>query len=367
MQRREFLAALAGAGADASGSRQQTDNLILVTADGLRWQEVFRGADERLLADPDAGMKDAAEVRQRFEAGTAEERRQRLMPFLWRVVARQGVLLGNRDKGSQVTLRNRHWFSYPGYAEILTGRPHDGVIDSNALRPSPVPTMLEILRRAWRLPREKAALFGSWEVFQGIGAHQPDSIVINAGYRGFGQAGASARLAELSRQQFELLTPWRSVRHDFFTFEIALEYLRTVKPRVLYVALGETDDWAHDRRYDRYLEMVSYFDQCLRRLWEAIEREPEYRGRTALLATSDHGRGETGEDWTRHGAKVEGARYTWLAAIGPGIAPLGEAGAAHSATASDIAPTMLALAGVDYRELEGVAGTPLGGLLASKP
>jgi hypothetical protein len=362
VQRRDFVATLAGAAAPAF-AEPPARNLILVTADGLRWQEVFRGAEPQLLEDPAAGMKDAAEVRQRFEAATAEERRRRLMPFLWSVVARQGTLLGNRDKGSEVTLQNRHWFSYPGYAEILTGRPHDGVIDSNDLRPSPVPTLLEVLRRAWRLAREKAAVFGSWEVFEGIGAHEPGSIFLNAGYRRAEPAGGSPRLAELSRQQFELLTPWRSVRHDFFTFEMALEFFRAAQPRVLYVALGETDDWAHDRRYDRYLETIFYFDQCLRRLWEAIEQAPDYRGRTALVATSDHGRGGTREDWTRHGARVEGARYTWLAAIGPLIAPLGEAGAGYRATASDIAPTMLALAGVDYRELAGVAGAPLARLL----
>lgn len=367
MQRRDFLAAVAGGAVPAAGAERRTRNLILVTGDGLRWQEVFRGADPQLLLDPQAGMKDAAAVRQRFEAGATEERRRRLMPFLWSVVARRGALLGNRDRASEVTLNNGHWFSYPGYAEILTGRPHDGVIDSNDPRPSPAPTILEVLRRAWRLPREKAAVFGSWEVFQGIGAHEPDSIFINAGYQRLEPPARSARLAELSRQQFELLTPWRSVRHDFFTFEMALEYLRTVKPRVLFVALGETDDWAHDRRYDRYLETVFYFDQCLGRLWEALEREPEYRGRTALFVASDHGRGETREDWVRHGAKVAGARYIWMAAIGPDIAPIGEAGAGRHATASDIAPTMLALAGVDYRELAGVAGAPLGELLESKP
>ncbi len=366
MQRRDFLAALAGAGA-APVPPQSVRNLILMTADGLRWQEVFRGADEMLRDDPQAGMKDAPEVRARFAAPTAEERRRRLMPFLWSVVARQGALLGNRDKGSEVVLRNRHWFSYPGYAEILTGRPHDGVIDTNDLRPSPVPTVLEVLRRSWRLPREKAAVFGSWEVFEGIGAHEPGSVFINAGYRPVRQASASARLADLSRLQFELLTPWRSVRHDFFTFEMAVEYWRTVKPRVLYVALGETDDWAHDRRYDRYLETVFYFDQCLRRFWEAVEQDPDCRGRTALFVASDHGRGGTPEDWTRHGAKVEGARYIWLAAIGPGVAPVGEADARLTATASDIAPTMLELAGVDYRELAGAAGAPLGRLLQAKP
>jgi hypothetical protein len=352
-----ILAAVTAAALPAQTYR--TQNLVLVTADGLRWQEVFRGAEQRFLADDDAGMKDAAAVRERFDAPSAEERRQRLMPFLWSVVARQGSLFGNRDKGSEVVLKNRHRFSYPGYSEILTGKPQDDLIDSNDLRPNPTPTVLELLRRAWNLPREKVALFGSWEVFLGIGAHQPDSVFVNAGFRPLKLPGASARLLELSRQQFELLTPWRSVRHDFITFEMALECLRTMKPRVLHVALGETDDWAHDRRYDRYLETAHYFDQCLRRLWEALQADPQYQGRTTLLVTSDHGRGSERDDWTRHGAKVEGAQYVWLATLGPDTAALGEAGADGRLTLSDVAPTMLELAGVDYRELAGVEGKPV--------
>lgn len=336
---------------------------MLVTADGLRWQEVFRGAEDALLADEQAGMKDAAGVRARFGKGGVPERRARLMPFLWEEVARKGALFGNRDRGSEVVMRNPHRFSYPCYAELLTGRPQEAVT-GNELRPSPAPTVLEILRRHWRLPREKVALFGSWEVFSGIGAHEPGSIFINAGYRPLELAGASARLVELSRMQFELLTPWRGVRHDFITFEMALEYLRTVRPRVLYVALGETDDWAHDRRYDRYLETAHYFDRCLGRLWRALESEAQYRGRTAMLVATDHGRGETHEDWVRHGAAVEGAQYVWLAALGAGITPLGEVGASQRLTLSDVAPTMLELAGADYRQLAGVEGRPIAALQA---
>jgi hypothetical protein len=347
--------------AASAAEPQWADNLVLVTADGLRWQEVFRGAEDALLGDEQAGMKDAADVRARFGSGAIPERRARLMPFLWEVVVRQGALFGNRDRGSEVVMRNRHRFSYPCYAELLTGRPQEA-ITSNDLRPNPSPTVLEILRRHWRLRREKVALFGSWEVFAGIGAHEPGSIFINAGYRPLELAGSSARLEELSRMQFELLTPWRGVRHDFITFEMALEYLRTLRPRVLYVALGETDDWAHDRRYDRYLETAHYFDQCLRRLWEALEADAQYRGRTTMLVATDHGRGETREDWIRHGAAVEGAQYVWLAALGAGVPPLGEAGADQRLTLSDVAPTMLELAGADYRQLAGVEGRPIAAL-----
>src|ERR1035437_4463430 len=44
-----------------------------------------------------------------------------------------------------------------------------------------------------------------------------------------------------------------SARHDAFTFGLAMEYLKSVQPRVLYIAFDETDDWAHSRRYDRVL------------------------------------------------------------------------------------------------------------------
>ncbi len=346
--------------AASAGSQYRTENVILVTADGLRWQDVFHGMDPKLERREDAHMDgDGAEVRRRFAAATPELRRRKLMPFLWSRVAAEGVLIGDRDHGSEAKVRNRHRFSYPGYSEILTGRPQDEVIDSNDLRPNPSTTVLEILRAELDLPREKVALFGSWSVFQGIGARRSDSIFINAGYQPLASGNWSPRLAELADNQFELLTPWRSVRHDYSTFELALEYLRTVKPRALYIALGETDDWAHERRYDRVLETAHYFDRCLERIWEAVEADPHYRGKTTLLVTVDHGRGATHQDWGSHGAKVDGAEFIWIAALGPDTPAQGVAKTREPRSQSDIAPTMLELMGLDYRLLRGVEGKPL--------
>lgn len=337
----------------------QTENVVLVTADGLRWQEVFAGMDPLLREHKDAGMDKAPEVRDRFDAASPRERRRKLMPFFWTTLSRQGVLLGNRKIGSRAEVRNGHRFSYPGYSEILTGRPQDETIDSNDNRPNPSPTVLEILKRELDLPREQVALFGSWEVFSGIGAQQPDAVLINAGYSALGQTDLSQRLQRLNREQFSLLTPWRTVRHDYSTFEMALEYTKTVKPRVLYAALGETDDWAHSRRYDRTLEMAYYFDQAVERLWNAIESDPHYRGSTTLILTTDHGRGSTPDDWHSHGAKVTGAEAIWIAAIGPDTPPLGELESTLLVTQSDIAPTMLELMGVSPDTLGPAAGKPI--------
>ena len=352
-----FLTAFAST-APAQAPRQ-TRNLVLVTVDGLRWQEVFRGMDPALAASAETGMAEAEGVRERFAADTADERRRRLFPFLWSTVAESGVLLGNRDRGSRVDVANGHLFSYPGYSEILTGKTQDEAIASNDLQPNPSVTALEVLQRELDLAPHQIAVFASWEVFRGIASSGAGDFLINAGYQDLEIESPTPRLADLSRSQHWLLTPWRSVRHDYHTFELALEYLRSHTPRVLYLALGEPDDWAHEGRYDRVLETAHYFDQCLGRLWAAIESNVEYQGKTTMIVTTDHGRGRTPEDWRSHGAKVAGAEEIWIAAIGPDTPARGDVPDSAPALQADIAPTMLTLLGVSYQKLSGVQGKPL--------
>ena len=71
MTRRHFLQACGTATALASISSAQqrkTKNLILVTADGLRWQDLFTGIDPLLMNQKDAGMTEtgAPELRTRL-------------------------------------------------------------------------------------------------------------------------------------------------------------------------------------------------------------------------------------------------------------------------------------------------------------
>lgn len=336
----------------------QDRNVILVSVDGLRWQELFRGADPNLIRREDAGMKDAAAVRERF-GGEPKQSRRKLFPFLWGMVARDGLLYGNRDLGSKAKLNNGRRFSYPGYAELLTGRPHDDVITSNDLRPSPAPTVLEIVKRELELERTQVAAFASWEVFQGICARDSNSLLINAGYQPLAAGRWSARLSELADLQFQMLTPWRSARHDYITLALATEYLREQAPRLLYVALDETDDWAHAKRYDRTLEAAHIFDAGLERLWSAVQSDPRYRGKTTMIVATDHGRGRMPADWPNHGSDVEGADEIWFAAIGPQVEKLGEVSGGPVVTQSDIAPTVLELFGLDPALLQGAAGRPI--------
>lgn len=338
---------------------RETRNVILVTADGLRWQDLFGGMDPLLKDAKGTGMDDDKALKARLWRETPEERRKVLMPFFWSTLAPLGVVLGNLNKGSSVRVTNSFRVSYPGYAEILTGRAQDEVIKGNVDIRNPTPTLLEFLRHKLDLQQPQVALFASWVAFDLIGEHTPGSIVINAGYHDYEGPHNTARMRELSALQFDVLSPWTEERHDYITFQMALEYMQQAQPRVMHIAFDETDDWAHDRKYNRVLDAIGYLDRSLRQLWQVVNDSSEYRGKTTLIVTCDHGRGGTAEDWHTHGEEVPAAAQIWVAIIGPDTPAVGEARNTPDAFQRDIAPTILDLLGVNYREYEGVAGKPI--------
>ena len=101
-------------------------------------------------------VEDSASYR-RFWAESPQARREKLMPFFWKtLMAEHGSIAGNPAVGSAVRLGNHHRFSYPGYAEILLGEPHDDVINSNDPNRNPYTTVLEAMREHLRCePRSR--------------------------------------------------------------------------------------------------------------------------------------------------------------------------------------------------------------------
>ncbi len=43
------------------------------------------------------------------------------MPFLWNVLATDGVLIGNRDLGSQMQVTNGYWFFVSRLQRVVNG------------------------------------------------------------------------------------------------------------------------------------------------------------------------------------------------------------------------------------------------------
>lgn len=337
-----------------------TTHVILVTIDGLRWQEVFSGADNALLNKEHGGVVDLRATRKSFWRGESEARRELLLPFLWTVVVRDGQIFGDPSRASPAVVTNGHKFSYPGYSELLCGFA-DPRIDSNNKVPNPNVTVLEWLHGRPGFAGSVAA-FSGWDVHASILNRQRSGLFVEVADEAITVARTPERLHDLQQMVEDLPDLWPGFAVDAITFARCREYVLCKRPRVLYLALGETDEWAHGRRYDHYLQQANTADAMIRRLWEMAQDHPASRGRTSLVITVDHGRGRTAKNWTDHDAKVEGAEEMWMAVMGPDTPALGVR-EQTPATQAMIAATVAALLGEDYCAAVPNAAPPLPGVL----
>lgn len=336
--------------AAASAAAQQTENVVLVTADGLRHQELFGGVDPVLLESAErAGIADPDALRSEYWRDDPVERRETLMPFFWSELAPSGVVMRAR-------IGNPQRVSYPGYAELLVGRVVPEITGNIDVQ-NPAETVLEIARRELSLGRTQVAVFTAWDHFAYIVESRPGSIFVNAGSTPIPRSLATLEMERLNELQERVPSPWESVRYNGFTVAQAEAYLKAYAPRLVYIALDETDEWAHARRYDLTVRAVRSVDAELRRLWSTLQSLDSYREKTTLIVTTDHGRGRTLDDWTSHGSDVEGATETWIAVYGPDTRAQGviEGTFEHDR----IAATVLALLGVDPGVLGPEAGAPI--------
>lgn len=346
-------------------------NVILVLVDGLRWQEVFGGAEEALMDKENGGVTDPAALRGQFWRETPEERREALMPFFWKTIAAQGQLIGNQHKGSVARVSNTFNFSYPGYSEMICGYP-DPRIDSNDKKPNPNVTVLEWLNQRPGF-EGKVAVFGAWDTVAWIVNRERCGFFVSSGWESVPDDGAlSERARLLNELKTQMPRRWPAEPDDAITFNAALEYLKQQRPRVLWLTFGETDEFAHEGRYDLYLQSANRTDAMMRQLWETLGSMEGYRDNTTLIIVPDHGRGSGLKEWRDHGEKVPESRFIWMAMIGPGTPALGERAGDGEANAqpillAQIAATLAAAVGEDYCAAEPKAARAIEGATANRP
>jgi len=327
----------------------KTENVIIVTLDGFRWQEVFKGIDDSLVVKK--YCHDSADIKHRFGAGNAEDSRKKLLPFLWSEIASKGQIYGNRAKGSKVNNANRYKFSYPGYNEIFTGFPDDSV-NSNNKAWNKNENVLEFINKKEQY-NGKVACFSTWDVFPYILNEKRSGIYVNADVDTlhFNQP----QLSLINDMQF-LTTRPIGVRPDVFTYFAAREYLKAYSPKVLYIAFDETDDFAHAGMYDQYLNSAHAQDAMIADLWRLIQSTPQYKDKTTLIITCDHGRGDQlKENWKHHGEKIQEAGEIWFAVLGPDTRPAGEISVQGQFYQMQFATTIAAFLGIDFKPVHPVA------------
>lgn len=352
-----FILTMIIMGNSLSYAQNKTENVILISLDGMRWQEVYKGVDKRFF-DQDDYIKYSAthdKFKETYWRDDEKERRQLLFPFLWNVIEKEGQLYGNRDLESKADLTNNHYFSYPGYNEMLTGFA-DPRISSNGKILNPNKTYLEWLDE--KAPyKGKTAAFASWDVFPYIINQERSDVFLNSDFDDMIEL--NERIKDLNIIQRDTPSPWDTVRLDVFTHEFAMEYMKEKKPRALYISYGETDDFAHDGYYDLYIHAAKRTDDFIRRIWEYVENDPHYAGKTTLLITTDHGRGyDNLENWKHHGSDVSTIKENngdrddkqiWMAVIGPDTPASGEMQNMPTIYQNQIAATLMKFLGLDYQ------------------
>jgi hypothetical protein len=364
----------------------KTSKLVIVTIDGLRWQEAFGGADEKLLNNKDF-VSNIDSLTARFWHADKQERRNRLMPFLTNVIGKNGVLIGDRSNDSAMSLTNKQRFSFPGYNEIFTGKVDDG-LTSNAKNLNPNITFLEWLNKQADFKNE-IAIFSGWDVFPFIFNRERSGLFINAGFETMPllethsqkpQAqGVAAQIELMNQLQAQIPSPWETVRHDAFTYGFAKLYLQVKQPKVLVINLGETDDFAHDGKYDAYLDSAKQTDDYLRDLWATLQNMPAYKNNTNMIIITDHGRGSDAIDWRHHASKqavqnymtalsdfkegIVGSEHIWFAAMGPNIRSQGLLTTTHELSQTQFAATALALLGIEVSQYDANAAGSIKGVI----
>jgi hypothetical protein len=322
--------------------------VVLITLDGVRAEDVFDGADPALRPDSDVGKL---------------RRPEAVMPRTHRLVAARGVALGAQRSGcGAVHTASGANVSLPGYLEIFTGR-RTRCRDNNCERTTS-PTVLDEAVHNGLAP---VASIGSWEILDRAVTNGSMPMLVAEGTQRWPEPRPAVGdpLAQLVAigERSDAYPGHGRYRPDTKTIAIALEYLRTARPAVLHVGLGDADEYGHRNDYPSYLAAIGEADAFIGQVADTLEGMGELGARTTVIVTTDHGRNR---DFQHHGANSNTSARTFVIAFGEHVAARGVACPSHEITLADIAPTIRMLTGLPP-DPSREAGRPIEEIVGAAP
>ena len=326
----------------------KTEHVFIVTFDGYRWQELYRGADKHVI-NSKKHVRDIAATKKKYWAETVQERRHKLMPFFWDTLVKQATFIGNRDKGSKMKITNPALVSYPGYNEIFSGY-GDPKIKNNSTPDNPNNTLFDLLQCNANY-KDKCVAVASWDAFTRIFNTKRSGAAVFCTYKCEG-GNITSNNTTYNSYSTNIPASNQYSEYDTITYRFAKEYLHRNHPRVAFIGFDETDHFGHEGQYDAYLDAANLMDKYIQDLWNFIQSEPQYKDKTTLLITTDHGRG--GKHlamWRHHGWPVAKARAIWMVAIGPDTPAMGEVTRKTSKKVfyqKQVGPTAAKLLGIEF-------------------
>lgn len=277
--------------------------VVLITLDGVRWQEVFNGSDPILYHGKPISARE-------------------LLPNMYHYFVDNGMVVG---KESDFIATGPMHISLPGYLEIMRGHPSTDCQSNECTNIKLNETMADLF--------QESAVIASWDTIKLTVSDDPDRFVINCGRNYRSKGWYKADLEE--KKDYPVYWEDPEYRPDFLTEEVALDYLQYYSPGFLWISFGDTDEWAHANNYEKYLEQLKHSDEFIGQVIKMINSVPDYTDYTFVI-TADHGRGA---GWFYHGGEPESAR-DWLMMYGRGIPKKGFVAYKGTKSLSNIKPTI---------------------------
>lgn len=234
---------------------------MLVTLDGVRWQELFEGPDPLLT-------RDEAPIFRRF----------------WSQVAPLGRVFGDPRSGHEVRVATSSNASLPGYMSIYAEEPQ-GCLTNSCGRVQ-VPTFLDRLHDELSMDRSQLEVLAAWSKLPLATTSRDDVALVRT---------PEADAAALSDDAYEF---------DRGAVQQGLDALSARRPRFLHLGLLDSDRYAHQGDYARYVKVLRAYDALLADIAARLD------SKTALIVTTDHGRG-LWDQWSEHGPQVPASGRVW--------------------------------------------------------
>lgn len=109
---------------------------------------------------------------------------------------------------------------------------------------------------------------------------------------------------------------------DELSVYVVRHLMRQLAPSLLWVTMHDIDI-AHAGTYSLYIEGIRRTDRLCAELWNLIQSEPEYSGKTTMFILPDFGRDADddsgGNGFQHHRTGDALSRTTWMMALGAGI------------------------------------------------
>jgi hypothetical protein len=109
---------------------------------------------------------------------------------------------------------------------------------------------------------------------------------------------------------------------DELSVYVMRQLMHRFAPSLLWITLHDMDI-AHTGAYSLYLEGIRRTDRLCAEIWQMIESDPEYKGRTTMLILPDFGRDSdlsaSGNGFQHHRTGDPLSRTTWMLAMGPHV------------------------------------------------